>query len=73
MGVVLMLLLPVNQGHSIYVVILVMIVLVSSHDQLLLCSLQPNWSHGFGTITRDVDISHVLIPISYVLVGHNVG
>lgn len=73
MGVVLVLLLSVNQRHSIYIIILVMVVLVSSHDQLLLCSLQADRSDGLGTVARDIDISHVLIPISYILVGHNVG
>ena len=74
MRVVLGLLLSVDESHSVDVVILMMIVLVSPHDELLLCPLQPDWSHRLSSITRDIDVSHILIvsmPCSEIAVGHH--
>ena len=74
MRVVLGLLLSVDESHSVDVVILMMIVLVSPHDELLLCPLQPDWSHRLSSITRDIDVSHILIvsmSCSEITVGHH--
>ena len=63
MTVVLRVLLSVNESHSVDVVILVVVMLVSPHDQFLFSPFQPNRSHWFGTITRDINVCHVLVVL----------
>jgi len=74
MWVVLGLLLSIDESHPVDVVILMMIVLVSPHYQLLLCPLESDWSYRLCSITRDIDVSHILIvsmPLSEIVVGHH--
>jgi hypothetical protein len=63
-GVVCRLLLTVHKSYSVDVVIvLVIIILVSSHYELFLSPLKPNRSHWLSAITRYINISHILITL----------
>ena len=69
MGTVLGCLLSINEGHSVNVLILmVVLVVVSSSDQLLFCSLQSHWSYWLGTIVRYVDVSKILWIVVMIIV-----
>ena len=70
--IVLWLLLAIDQGNSIHIVILMMIVLVPPHDKLFLSSLEANRSYRLGTIARNIDVSHILIPFPKVAIGHHI-
>lgn len=63
MRVVMRLLLPINESHSVHIIILMMIILVSSHDQLFLRSFQTDGTHRLSPIARNIDISHILIAL----------
>lgn len=54
-------LLAVDQCYSIDIVILMVCVFVSAHDEFLFCSLEADGSDWLWTFTRYVHISHVLI------------
>ena len=71
--VVLRLLLAIDQRNSIHIVILVMVVFIPPHDQLFLRSLEPYRSDRLRSIARNIDICHILIPLSpEVAIGHHV-
>ena len=54
-------LLAIDQCHAVDVVVLVVVgVLVATHDQLLLCSLQTDRAHWLVALGASVDIRHVL-------------
>lgn len=57
-------LLAVDQCHPVDVVVLVVGVLVTPHYQLLFSFLQTDWSKRLGTLTRDINVGHVLIGAS---------
>ena len=65
MRIVLRMLLTINQCNSIDVVILMIIIFVSSHNQFLFCSFYSNRSNRLGTITWGIYIGHILIRILY--------
>ena len=50
-GIVLRMLLTINQCNSVDVVILMMVILVSSHNQFFFSSFQPYGTYRFRTIT----------------------
>lgn len=58
---VILRLLTVNERNSIDIVILMICILITSHDQIFLCFFQTDWTYGLGALARDIDISHVLI------------
>ena len=60
LGVVLWLL-TIYQCHSIDIIILMIGVLISSHDELFLSSFEADWTYWLGTLARDVDVCHVLV------------
>ena len=64
MRVVLRVLLTINERHTIDVIVLVIVVFVSSHDQVLLSSLQAHSSHWLGSIAGYVDVCHVVILVA---------
>ena len=54
-------LLAVDECDAIHVIMLVVVgVLVSAHDELLLGTLQADRAHGFVTLLRNVYVGHVL-------------
>ena len=65
---ILRVLLSVHQRHPIDIIM--MMLLVPPHDQLLLCSLEPNRPHWLCTIARDVDIGHVLLVVLATSIGN---
>ena len=78
-GVVLGMLLTVDKSYSIdVVVILVIVVLVSSHYEFFLGPLKPNRSHWLRPITGYINIRHILIALlvlseSHIIIGHHMG
>ena len=60
LGVVLWLL-TVDQCHSVYIIILMVGVLISSHDELFLSSFEADWTYWLDTLAGDVDVCHVLV------------
>lgn len=63
----MLVLLTVDQGHPVDAVILVVGVLVSTHDQFLLGSLQTDRTHSFGAVTGNVYVRHVLRIVVWIL------
>ena len=54
-------LLAVDECDSVHVVMLVVVsILVSSHNQLLLSALQANRSNWLVSFLRNIDICHIL-------------
>jgi hypothetical protein len=45
-------------------IVLLVVVLVSSHYQVFLCFLKANGTYCFGSFTCDVDVGHVLLGSS---------
>ena len=54
-------LLSIDERHPIDVIVLVVRVLVSTHNQLLFGSFQTNWPYRLGTLAGYVDVGHVLV------------
>ena len=54
-------LLPVYQSHSIYIVVLVVGVLVPSHNEVLLGLLESYGAHWLGSFAGNVHVRHVLV------------
>ena len=66
---VLWCLLSVNEGDTVDVLILmVVLVVVSSSDQLLFRSLQSHWSYRLGTIVGYIDVSKILWIVVMIIV-----
>ncbi len=51
----------VNEGHSLHVVLLVVVILVPSQNEVLLCFLQAHWPYCSRSFTCDVYVSHALL------------
>ena len=62
--VVLRMLLTVNQGHTIYIVVLVIVIFVSSHDQVLFCSLEANTTYHLSSFACNIDICHIIVLVT---------
>ena len=73
------LLLAIDKSYSIDVIIvLVIVILVSSHYELFLRPLKPDRTHWFRAITRYINIRHILITLlvlseSQIIIGHHIG
>ena len=63
MGIVLRMLLTINECYPVDVVILMMVILVSSHNQFFFSSFQPYRTYRFRTITWDIHVRHVLVGV----------
>lgn len=60
-------LLSVDQGHPVDVVVLVMVsVFISAHDEFLFGSLEPDRPNRLVAFGRDVDVGHVLAAVLIV-------
>ena len=44
-------LLAVDQCNSIDVIILMVCILISTHDKVFFCLFEADWANGFGTLT----------------------
>lgn len=54
-------LLTINQRNSIDVVILMVCILITPHDQILFSFFESNRAYWLGTLARNIDIRHILI------------
>lgn len=54
-------LLAVDERDAIHIIVLIVVcILVSTHDELLLGALQADRTNRFITLLRNVDVCHVL-------------
>ena len=61
-GVVLRRLLTIDEGHSLDVVLLMMVLaVVTALNQFSLCALQANWAHSFCSIAGNVHVCRWLV------------